>query len=52
MGTGCTGKWQSHHRWKCSKDMWIWHLRTWFSGEKGGAGLRVGSDDLGGLCQP
>lgn len=37
----------SHHSWKCSKIMWIQHLRPWFSDEHGGgAGLAAGLDDL------
>lgn len=31
------------HSWECSQNMWILHLRTWFSG---GAVLMVGLDDL------
>lgn len=27
------GIWWSPHPWKCSKKLWMWHLRTWFSGE-------------------
>lgn len=33
MGTDCPEKWLGHHSWKCSKNVWIWHLGTWFSGE-------------------
>lgn len=24
-----------NHSWKCSETMWIWHLRTWASGDRG-----------------
>jgi len=33
------------------KNLWMWHLRTWFS-RRGGVGLAVGLDDLRGLFQP
>lgn len=34
------------------KKMCIWHLRAWLSGEhRGGAGLKVGFDDLSGFFQ-
>jgi len=51
VGTGCPGKWWSHHPWRCSNNVWIWHFRTWF-GRHGGVGLTVGLDDLRGLFQP
>jgi len=28
VGPGCPGKQWSHHR--GSKNMWMWHFRTWF----------------------
>lgn len=28
------------------KNMWIWHLGTWFSGECGGTGIMVGFEIL------
>lgn len=31
-----------------SKNMWMWHLGRWFSGERGSAGLTARLDDLGG----
>jgi len=51
IGTGCPGKWLSPHPWRCSKNMYMWHLGTWF-GRHGGVGLTVGLDDLRGLFQP
>jgi len=50
IGTGCPGKW-SHHPWRCSKNMYRWHLVTRFS-RHGSVGLTVGLDDLRGLFQP
>ena len=41
---GCPGKWQSHHPWRCSRNVLICHWGTWFS-EHGGDGLMVGVDD-------
>ena len=41
----------SPHPWRCSKIVWMWHLRTWFS-RHGGDGVMVGLGDLGGLFQP
>jgi len=49
--TGCPGKWWSHHPWRCSKNVYMWHFRTWFS-RHSGVRLTVGLDDLGGLLQP
>lgn len=38
---------------KCSNNMWLWHMRTWVSGEPGGgAGLMAGLGNLGGLFPP
>jgi len=51
IGTGCPGRWWSHHPWRCSKTVWMWHFRTWFS-RHGGVGLMVGLGDLRGLFQP
>lgn len=39
----------NHHPWNYLKDMW--HLRTWFSGAFGRAGLTVGLDNLKDLFQ-
>jgi len=50
IGTGCPGQWWSPHPWKCSKNVWMWHSRTWLS-RPGGVGLTVGLDDLRGLFQ-
>jgi len=30
-GPGCPGQWWSHHPWRGSKTVWMWHLGTWFS---------------------
>ena len=38
----------SHHPWKCSKNMEMWHFGTWFS-RHGGVGVAVGLDDLRGF---
>jgi len=43
--------WWSHRPWRCSKNMYMWHFRTWFS-RHGGVGLTVGLDNLRGLFQP
>ena len=40
----------SHHPWRCSKNMWICHFRTWFS-RQSGVRLTVGLDDRRGLFQ-
>ena len=32
IGTGCPGKWLSHHPWRYSKSEWTGYFRTWFSG--------------------
>ena len=50
IGTGCPGQWGSPHPWRGSKNMWMWHFRTWFS-RQGGVGVTVGLDDLRGLFQ-
>jgi len=51
IGIGCRGRWWSHHPWRCSNNVQMWHFRIWFS-RHGGVGLTVGLDDLGGLFQP
>ena len=51
IGTGCPWWWQSHHPWRGSKTMKMWHFGTWFS-RHGGVGVTVGLDDLWGLFQP
>lgn len=33
------------------RNMWMWYLRTWFSGEHSGCWLMVGLDDLRVLFQ-
>jgi len=32
-GTGCPGRWWSHHPWRCSRNLYRLYLWTWFSGE-------------------
>lgn len=50
--TSSPGKHWSDHSWKCSKYVWIWHLRIWFNSEHGGdAGLTAGLKVLKGLFQ-
>lgn len=40
IGTGCLGKWWSHHPWRCPRKEWMWHWVTWFCGYDGhGLGL-------------
>ena len=34
-GTGCPGKWWSHHLWRCSRTVEMWHLETWLVGMAG-----------------
>jgi len=51
IGTGCPGRWWSHHPWRGSNNVWILHFGTWFS-RHGGVGLMVVLDDLRGLFQP
>jgi len=50
-GTGCPGKCWSHHLWSCSKNLYIYHFRTWFS-RHGDDGLTTGLYDLRGHFQP
>lgn len=45
-GTGCTGKWQSHHCRRDFKDVKMWHLGTWLSGVLSSAILKGGLEDL------
>ena len=52
IGTGCLGKWSSHHPWRNLKDVQIWHLGTWFSGGLGSVRFTVGLNVLKGLFQP
>ena len=42
---------KSPHPWRCSKDVYMWHFRIWFT-KNGGIGWMVGLDDLRGLFQP
>jgi len=41
IGKGYPGKWLSHHPWRCSKNIQIWHLGIWFS-RHGDVGRTVG----------
>ncbi|KAK4832384.1 hypothetical protein QYF61_022239 [Mycteria americana] len=45
IGTGCPERWWSHHPWRSSKNVKMWHFRTRYS-RHGGVGLTVGLDDL------
>jgi len=51
IGPGCPGQWWSPHPWRGSKNVWMWHYRTWFS-RHGGVGVTVGLDDFRGVLQP
>jgi len=51
IGTGCPGRWLSHHPWRYSKNMYVWHFGICFS-RHGGVGWMVGLDDLRRLFQP
>ena len=31
-GTGCPGRWWSHHPWRCSRNTEMWHWETWAVG--------------------
>lgn len=44
--SGCLGMWWNHHPWKHLKNVWIWHLGTWFRAERSGFRLVVGLHDL------
>lgn len=35
--------------WRCSRKVWLWHLRLWFSGQ---GQSKFGLDELGGIFQP
>ena len=50
-GTGCPGRWWSHHPWKCWSNLEMWYWGTSVS-RHGGNGLTVGLDGLQGLFQP
>mgnify|MGYP001856499587 CR=1 FL=1 len=47
-GTGCPGRWWSHHPWRCSRTVWMWHWGTWLVGMVG-MGWWLGPEDLSGL---
>jgi len=32
-GIGCPGRWWSHHHWRRSRTMELWHWGAWFSGQ-------------------
>ena len=51
-GSGCSGKWLSHHPWTYLKDVYMWRLGTWFSGGLGSVSLTAALNDLKGLFQP
>lgn len=38
IGTDCPGKCWYHHTRRYLKDVWIWHLKTWFTGGLGSIG--------------
>lgn len=44
-------QWWNHCPWKCSRDMWVWHLGTWAWGGLGSAGRMVNSNGFRGLFQ-
>ena len=50
VGAGCPGRWGSP-RPGGSDTVWMWRLGTGCS-RRGGVGVMVASDDLGGFCQP
>ena len=52
VGTGCPGKWLTHHPWTYYKYMYMWCLGTWFSGGLGSIRFMVGLSDLQGFFQP
>jgi len=41
-GTGCPGRWWSHHPWRCSRNIEVWYWGMWWRW------VEVGLDDLGG----
>lgn len=41
IGISCPGRCWSHHLWKCSRDVWIWHSGMWFRNDYCGAELMV-----------
>ena len=34
-GTGCPGRWWSHHPWRCSRNVWMWRWGAWLVGMVG-----------------
>lgn len=42
IGTGCPQEWWNHCAWKCSKNVYMWHLGPWFGGGLDSAVLTVG----------
>lgn len=44
--SGCPGMWWNHHPWKHLKNVWMWHLGTWFRAEHAGFRLVIGLHDL------
>ena len=49
---GSPGRWWSHHPWRCSRSILMWHWGTWLSGEMLVVGGQLDLDDRGGLFQP
>ena len=49
--TGCPGRWWTHHHWRCSRNIEMWHWGPWLVGNIGSR-WTVGLDDLRGLFQP
>lgn len=41
----------SHHLWRDLKEVWLWYLGTWFTGELGSAGGMLGLHELRELFQ-
>jgi len=41
IGIGCPVKWWSHHPWRCSKHVQMWHFGIYFT-RHGGVGVMVG----------
>mgnify|MGYP001852810877 CR=1 FL=1 len=39
---GWPGKWWNPHPWKCWRDVWMQHLKTWLSGELASVALWLG----------
>ena len=46
----CPGRWCSHHPWRCSRTVWMWHWGMWSVGMVGWVGVGLG--DLRGHFYP